>query len=319
MPSFVIEFDSNHGPERRLFTLDDDRSLDVQLFQVLEELRQSGRIVSGAPGDELAVSWNGRELPMREPLAALGLDASRPLVLHMRARVEPVVPELTAVAPRYTLRHVFLPPVEGALGALAAWSLAGMLADWMTGPGTLAVAARPWTVRPDVGVAMLLALTVSIALATGSLVRGVYRAPVAIACVVASVTAGVVFMPATVLVEASPTIREFLLARMVGWLALCLGLALVHAAPLRDLGAQRYVEALVFALFGGVLCALVASLPGSSELWQLMAFITAGALVGAGALSFPIWRSLAVAARPTARAAQSTGAVPGSVASGQPA
>lgn len=281
MPSYVVEFDSNHGPERRLFTLDDDRTLEVQLYQVLEELRQSGRILHGAAGDELAVSWNGRELAMREPLAALGIDATRPLVLRMRPK--PVLVETVAIVrPRYTLRHMLLPPIEGALGALAAWGLTGLLTDLGGSIDTVA--------RADLIVAVALGGLVGMALGLGSVVRGLARLPAVLLCGVGSAVAGGLVLAATAIHPVVPSAREFLLARIIAWLLVAVPVALIATAPLRELGGQRFLEASVVALGAAMTSALVASLPGVSDLWAALAFTLCGAMVGAAAISIPVWR-----------------------------
>ena len=287
MPSYVIEFDSNHGPERRLFTLDDDRNLDRQLFQVLEELRQTGRVLEGAPGDELAVSWNGKELSQQVPLASLSIDTSRPLILRMRPRVV-VVETAPVIQARYGLRDMVLPPVEGALGALLAWAIAGLFADL---GGVI-----PTFGRADIFVAILLAGAIGFALSVGGVVRRTVSTPVAAMVTLAAVATGLLMFSGILLAGDSPTVKAFLLARIAGWALVSAGIALVVTAPLRDLGTQRYAEAAVIALCAGLLGALVASLPGVSDLWQGLAFVVVGAMVGAAAISLPVWRSLAVAA-----------------------
>jgi hypothetical protein len=294
MPSYVIEFDSNHGPERRLFTLDDDRPLEIQLFQVLEELRQSGRVLQGAPGDELAVSWNGVELDQVAPLGALALDASRPLVLYMRPR--PVVAEAPppVVVSKYGLRHMVLPPVEGAIGALLAWGIGGSITDVRGMISTIE--------RADVVVAILIAGLVGLGLCAGSVVRGLYRPPVAVLCTVVSAAAGLLVLAALSSVGDAPTVKGFLLARIVAWTIITIAVALTITAPLRDLGSQRFVEAAVVALVAGVLSALVASLPGVSDLWQALACIIGGALIGAAAISIPVWRTVSAYQRPVTTA-----------------
>lgn len=294
MPSYVIEFDSNHGPERRLFTLDDDRTLEVQLFQVLEELRQSDRILQGAPGDEVAVLWNGTELPLGTVVGALGVNASRPLVLRMRPRPVVVTPKTVS---KYSLRHIVLPPVEGALGGLAAWAIGGSVLD-LNGPLSSID-------RADVAVALLLAGLIGLALSIGSVVRRLFTAPVAALCTVLAAASGVLVFGGLALLGDAPTIRQFLLARIVAWLLISIAMACVLTAPLRELGSQRWIEALVVATCAGLFGALIASLPGVSDLWQAVAFVICGALTGAAAFSMPVWRTVRVAA-----AKRRPGAVP---------
>ena len=282
MPSYVIEFDSNHGPERRLFTLDDDRTLEIQLFQVLEELGQTGRMLRGAPGDELAVSWNGVELSMHAPLETLGINATRPLVLRMRPR-RVVVADTPIKTSKYSLRHIVLPPVEGALGALAAWGLAGMFTDLRAPASSID--------RLDLAVAVLLAGAIGLALSAGSVMRKLVRLSTAVACTLLALLVGVLTLAALAVVGDAPTVQHFLVARVAAWLLIALPVSLVVTAPLRDLGVHRFGEAAVIATCAGVLSALVASLPGVSDLWQAVAFILCGALVGAAAISIPIWRT----------------------------
>lgn len=287
MPSYVIEFDSNHGPERRLFTLDDDRTLEIQLFQVLEELRQSGRVLQGAPGDELAVSWNNAELSMHAPLHALGVDASRPLVLRMRPRPIAVAPP--PAKPRFTLRHMVLPPVEGALGALAAWGIGGMITDLRAPIASVD--------RADVAVAVLLAGAVGIALNAGSVLRGLCRAPAGVLYALLCVIAGALVLLAVGATGDVPTVRGFLFARIGAWMLIAIPVALLVTAPLRELGAHRFLESALVAAGAGILCALLASLPGVSDLWQAVAFVACGALVGGAAISIPVWRASSGVAR----------------------
>ncbi|MEO7520791.1 MAG: hypothetical protein ABIW79_03135 [Gemmatimonas sp.] len=294
MPSYVIEFDSNHGPERRLFTLDDDRPLDTQLYQVLEELRQSGRVLQGAPGDELGVSWNGLELDQRPSLGSLGVDASRPLILRMRPRAVAVVAPSPVVVSKYGLRHIVLPPVEGALGALVAWALSGAITD--------ARGAITSADRADVVVAMMLAGLVGLALGIGSVMRGLYRMPVAVLCTLVSAAGGLLILVALLFAGESPSVKSFVLARIVAWTLITMAVALVITAPLRDLGVQRFIEAAAIALIAGVLSALVSSLPGVSDLWRAFAFMVGGALVGAAAISIPVWRTASVYPRAVAAA-----------------
>ena len=284
MPSYVIEFDSNHGPERRLFTLDDDRTLDVQLYQVLEELRQNGRTLQGAPGDELAVSWNGNELSQRVPLHTLNVNATRPLILFMRPRI---VAPITRLASKYNLRHIVLPPVEGALGALAAWAIAGVLTDLHAPVSSVA--------RADLVAAVLLSGLIGFAISAGSVFRKLVRVPIAVVCTALAATAGLLLFAAVSSVGAESTVPQFLLGRVAGWLLVIVPLTVVLTSPLRDLGGQRYVEAALVALCAGVLSALIASLPGVSYLWQAIAFVMSGALVGGAAVSIPIWRTMRMA------------------------
>jgi hypothetical protein len=286
MPSYVIEFDSNHGPERRLFTLDDDRPLDVQLYQVLEELKQSGRVLQGGPGDELAVSWNGRELPMQAALQTLQVDTARPLRLAMRPRRAPVAAVAAPVVAPYGLRHMVLPPVEGALGALAAWAVAGLFTDLS--------ASLPSVRLVDFVVALLLAGGVGAALCVGSVARRLCGAGPALVGTVLSVALGALALVTIDQATAAATVRSFLLMRVATWMLIAVPVALAVTAPLRALGSQRFLEASVIGLLGGLLGALVASLPGASDLWQVLAFVLCGAAVGGAAISVPVWRTLAM-------------------------
>ena len=62
MPAYAVEFTTERGLQRTQFTLDDDRPLGAQIRQILEELRGTGVVISGAAEDELSVVWGGRDL-----------------------------------------------------------------------------------------------------------------------------------------------------------------------------------------------------------------------------------------------------------------
>ena len=86
MPAYLIEFETDQGPQRRRFTIDQDRVLEPQVRQILEELNQRGTVLAGGPDQELGVFWNGREVSTGQTPAQLGLAPERSIELRMRPR-----------------------------------------------------------------------------------------------------------------------------------------------------------------------------------------------------------------------------------------
>jgi hypothetical protein len=100
MPAYAVEFTTERGLQRTQFTLDDDRPLGPQVRQILEELRGTGVVISGAAEDELSVVWGGRELDTAQAPQALGISPQRTIELHMKRRVRAA--KVPALAPFVT-------------------------------------------------------------------------------------------------------------------------------------------------------------------------------------------------------------------------
>ena len=96
MPAYSFDFATADGAQRVAFTLDDDRPLAPQLFQILEELRQRGLVIRGGPDEEIGAFWNGVDLDQARTPQELGLSPARQIELRMRpppAKAAPRPPE----------------------------------------------------------------------------------------------------------------------------------------------------------------------------------------------------------------------------------
>lgn len=287
MPVYVVEFESEQGPERRPFTLDDDRPLGGQLSQIIVELSQAGHTLEGGPGDALVATWHGDDLDLRRPPAAQGISPQRPIVLRMRPKPVDVAPPPPPPPPSMDWRSVALPPVDGALGALIAW----MVAAWF---GTDLGAPITTGDRLDVVVSALLAFGVAVALVIGAVQRGHATWRRAAPLLLLAPLAGGATLLGIAIVGDRPSGFEFFLGRAVTWASLLALLAMVVTSALPAIAPTRHVRALLLAGVAGVVTALVMSLPGPSVLVQACAFVLAGAATGYAAISSPIWRSYAV-------------------------
>ncbi len=281
MPSYVVEFESSFGPERRLFTLDDDRVLHAQLTQVLEELRQSDRVVEGGPNDILAAYWNGEELDLARTLGALGVTTQRPLVLRMRPQA--TVVRSAASATLVDWRRVVLPSIEGAIPAMLAW-----LASWR-----LADIRLPFrsTNQVDLGVSALLMTLVALGLAGGMLRRKESAGRHILPWLVFAPLCGVATAIGIKLVGDAPDVGQFMLGRVVAWGLMLTLLSLVLTAPLRLASPNRFLWAPLLGAAAGTASGIVYSLPGPSLFLQALAFTIAGGGVGFAAVGFPVWRT----------------------------
>jgi hypothetical protein len=278
MPAFVVEFDSNYGPERRLFTLDSDRQLRPQMIQVLEELRLADRILVGGPEDELGVYWNGEELDQMLALESLGVTTNRPLVLRMRPRKAAPVTARTI-----NWYAILRPPLEGAIGALIAWFASSYMID-------LRLPLRSAD-DVDVVVTAMLAAGIGVALAIGCLARRETSFGGALPVMLLSPVAAAATLLAIATLGASPTVGAFFGSRILAWVLGMAMLSLLVASTRRSLPSTRWMSALGFGAVSGAICAIVMSLPGPSLLWQGLSFLIAGLGVGFSALAYPAWRS----------------------------
>ena len=167
MPAFAVEFLTEEGPRRAQFTLDPERELGPQVRQVLEELRQHGMVVAGAPGDELTVLWNGRELDLGATPAALGVTPQRALDIRMRPAVRPAPPPAPAAIPSVRVRRFTRGAYAGILTGMAGGLLGWGASAWVRDLGPL---LSTYT-RLDLLVGAVLGAAVGVAVLGGGALR----------------------------------------------------------------------------------------------------------------------------------------------------
>lgn len=274
MPAYAIEFATAEGPRRLRFTLDPDRPLGQQVHQILEEMRQHGVLLSGGPGDELGVYWNGIDLELDRSPEALGVTPDRPLELHMRprpARAPTAAPE-PPITP-YFPRSAYAAPLAGAGGALLGWLAASTLTDlgpWLTSYRSL-----------DLAAAALLGAGTGLGVRTAAAVRKGARVWLGAAsgAAVGALGGGVGTMLGTVLGEVLDP--GYLLLRAVLWATVAAGIG--GALGLVEVGgARRGLDGAAFGAAAGAAATLLFSAAGPAELWQALAFVVVGAALGSG-------------------------------------
>ncbi|MEZ4455815.1 MAG: FHA domain-containing protein [Gemmatimonadales bacterium] len=292
MPTFHVDLVTDRGLQRVPFTFDDDRPLGSQLGHILEELRQRGVVLRGGPEDELSVLWNGREIDQSRTLSALGLTPHYPIELRMRRRAAAAAARSEPPATPFLPKAGYQGAVAGVTGAVLAWAIAALaLADlpgFLAGYGAL-----------DVFVAGLLGALIG-ALVLG--VRALRRAESpgigllvgallgAFGGLVGAVLGGLVAGA----IGFTGSRQSFVLARLIFWVlaASFIGAALGLVDVKRD--ARRVLDGLLFGLGAGLFGGLLMSLPGRTDLWQLLGFLVVGLGIGAG-LSLPaLQRALGV-------------------------
>lgn len=285
MPAFDVEFVTGDGPRRGQFTLDPERGLGPQVRQVLEELRQHGVVVAGGPGDELVVSWSGRELDLGATPAALGVTPQRALEIRMRpaARPErpPPAPEPRPVRVRRFTRGAYASILTGAAGGLLAWGVSASIRDLGTVVSTYA--------RLDLLVAALLGASAGAFILAGAARRRQDPAGRAALAGLALGAAGGALGAAAGLAVASVFPdggAGFRLGRMAAWalLGASASAAIALAGPRRGV-----LEAAAWGTAGGALGGLAFSLSGPGDFWQALGFALTGAACGAGA-GWPVVR-----------------------------
>ncbi|CAA9310695.1 MAG: hypothetical protein AVDCRST_MAG68-1191 [uncultured Gemmatimonadetes bacterium] len=265
MPAYSIDFATETGPRRLRFTLDTDRPLGAQVQQIVEEMRQHDVVLSGGPGDELAVTWNGIDLQLDRSPGALGVTPDRALELRMRPRVAP------AAAP-YFPRSAYAAPVAGVTGALAGWVAASALTD--LGPWLASYRAL------DVAAGALLGAGTGLGVRAGAALRRGARVWLAGASglLVGAAGGGVGTMLGIWLgVVADP---GYLVLRVMAWVAVAAGIG--AALGMAEAGARRGVDGAVYGISAGAAGAFLFSLPGPAEFWQALAFAVVGAALGSG-------------------------------------
>ncbi len=277
MPAYSVDFATPTGPRRLRFTLDPDRPVGAQVHQILEEMRQHGVLLSGGPGEELAVVWNGIDLQLDCSPDALGLTPDRALELRMRPRpVQPAVP--------YFPRSAYAAPLAGATGALAGWVVASNLTD-----------LGPWlpTYRElDVAAAALLGAGTGLAVSAAAALRRGARVWLggASGLLAGAAGGGVSAMLGIRLGEVLDP--GYLVLRVMVWVAIAAGLG--ATLGMLEAGARRALDGAVYGITAGAAGALLFSLAGPSEFWQPLAFAVVGASLGSGLHTPALRRARAV-------------------------
>jgi hypothetical protein len=292
MPAYTLDFTTDAGPQRLQFTLDDDRPLAPQLFQVHEELSQRGMIIRGGPQDEIGAFWNGAEVDQTKTAQELGLSPRQPIELRMRpapARAPQRAPE--APLRTFVTKTWIAAALAGFFGALAAWTAAatiddlGGVIDSYAGldaaaavllglaVGAVALGAEALREARNVALAVLVgAMAGALGGFVGALAGGALRSALA----------------------SNASAAAFVGVRVGAWALLggALGAALALPGVRRD--PRRVLDALVFGLIAGAMGGLIYSFPGWSDVWQLVAFLLVGSAVAVGISAPAIQRAGAI-------------------------
>jgi hypothetical protein len=284
MPAYTVEFATAEGPRRLRFTLDRERPLGPQVHQILEEMRQHGVLLSGGPGDELRVCWNGADLELGRSPEALGVTPDRPLELGMRPRPARAPAAAPPIAPHFP-RSAYAAPLAGAAGALLGWLAASTLTDlgpWLTSYRAL-----------DLAAAALLGAGTGLGVRVAAAVRKGARLWLGAASGIAAGAAGggVGAMLGTVLGEVLDP--GYLLMRAVLWAMAAAGVGGALGLLESD-RARRALDGAAFGLAAGAAGALLFSAAGPTELWQALAFVVVGAALGSGLHTPALRRAQAV-------------------------
>lgn len=279
MPTYNVDLVTERGLERVPFTLDDDRPLGPQLRHVLEELRQRGLVLKGGPEDELSVAWNGRPLDLQQTPQTLRIGPLYSIELRMQRRAGPRAARPEPPARPFLPKGAYLGLVGGLSGAALAWLATSFFTDLGTvlvsyGALDLVVATflGGFVGAAVLGLAALRRNEPALAaLAVGLLLGGLGTATGALLGLVAAGFGGL-----------GNSRQGFIVARLLVWGlgAGVGGLALGAWWIRRDRG--RLVDGLLFGLGAGALGGLVMSLPGPTDLWQLIGFALVGLGLGYG-------------------------------------
>jgi hypothetical protein len=287
MPAYAVEFTTERGLQRTQFTLDDDRPLGPQVRQILEELRGTGVVISGAAEDELSVVWGGRDLDTTQTPQALGISPQRTIELHMKRRARAA--KVPALAP-FVPKGAYASAVSGMTGALLAWLIVSTITDLSD--------ALPTYARLDLAVGGMLggfagafiggsdAVRTRTSLPLGALFGFALGLAGGIAGGAAGAGLGGVLAP-----RVSPA--GFPLVRIVAWAVLGAVIGLTLGMRWWTQDERRTTDGAGYGALAGVIAGVVYSLPGPSEFWQALAFVIAGAGIGAGVCAPSLRRSIA--------------------------
>jgi hypothetical protein len=279
MPTYHVDLVTDRGLQRVPFTLDDDRPLGGQLNHVLEELRQRGVVLRGGPEDELGVRWNGRDLDVGRSPQALGLTPLHSIELKMRRRLSRAEARTEPPPTPFLARGTYLGAVAGLTGAGLGW----VASQGFTDLGSL---IDNYGVLDLVVLALLGALVGGMLLGLGALRKG-QNVPLETAAgillgAIGAATGGFLGFLLSGVAGLESSRQGFLLARLLVWAfaAGLLGLALALRTVTLD--RIRLLEGLLLGLGGGAIAAMIFSLPGPTQVWQLFGFLLIGLAVGYG-------------------------------------
>ena len=292
MPTYHVDLATERGLQRVPFTLDDDRPLQPQMVHILEELRQRGIVVCGGPEDEMVIVWSGREIDGGQTPERLRLTPLYPIELKMRHRGSPAARRSEPAATPFLPRSGYIGPVAGVTGAGIAWVVTATLftdlGDVLSSYGSL-----------DIAVAAVLGATI------GAVLLGLVASTraesvpggIALGALLGAVGAGggaLLGLLGAGFMGLGDSRQSFIVARLAVW-GLAGGLAgALLALPAVGRDRFRPLDGLLFGLGAGLVGGLLLSLPGPSDLWQLLGFLTTGAAVGAAVVIPGFRRSIGV-------------------------
>jgi hypothetical protein len=288
MPAYAVEFTTERGLQRTQFTLDDDRPLGPQVRQILEELRGTGVVISGAAEDELTVVWGGRDLDTAQTPQALGLSPQRTIELHMKRRARAA--KVPALAP-FVPKGAYAAAVSGMTGALLAWLVASTITDLSD--------ALPTYARLDLAVSGMLGAFAGAFIGGGDALRRRASVPVGVLFglvlgLVGGVAGGAAGAGLGGVLAPRLNATSFPLARIVAWAVLGAAIGLTLGLRWWQDDERRTVDGAGYGALAGVVAGILYSLPGPSEFWQAIAFAILGAGVGAGVSAPSLRRSVAI-------------------------
>ncbi|MEO8451699.1 MAG: hypothetical protein ABI647_18040 [Gemmatimonadota bacterium] len=293
MPAYNVDLVTDRGLQRVPFTLDDDRPLGPQVTQVLAELRQQGVVLKGGPDDELGVFWNGRDLDLRKSPQALALTPLHSVELRMRRRPAVVQHEQRTEPPARSFlpKGSYIGTVAGLTGAGLGWFVSSLFTD--LGTVLSSYGALDLTVAGILGAGIGAAI-----LGTAAARR---TEPAALGLLLGAGLGGLGALLGSfigLLVAGklgwANSRQGFIVARLLVWglTGGLTGLALGIRWVARD--RIRLLDGLLYGLGAGVLGGLLFSLPGPSDLWQMLAFALIGTGLGYGLTGPGLKRSLGV-------------------------
>ncbi|MEO6209314.1 MAG: hypothetical protein ABIQ10_04220 [Gemmatimonadaceae bacterium] len=288
MPAYAVEFTTERGLQRTQFTLDDDRPLGPQVRQILEELRGTGVVISGAAEDELTVMWGGRDLDTTQAPQQLGISPQRTIELHMKRRARAV--KIPALAP-FVPKGAYAAAVSGMSGALLAWLVCSTITDLSD--------ALPTYARLDLAEGGILGVFAGAFIAGSDALRRRASVPLGILFgialgLVGGVAGGAAGAGLGGVLAPKLTPAIFPVARIVAWVVLGAALGLTLGMRWWQDDERRTVDGAGYGALAGLVAGILYSLPGPSELWQALAFAIVGAGVGAGVCAPSLRRSVAI-------------------------
>jgi uncharacterized membrane protein len=288
MPAYAVEFTTERGLQRTQFTLDDDRPLGPQVRQILEELRGTGVVISGAAEDELSVVWGGKDLDTAQTPQTLGISPQRTIELHMKRRVRAA--KVPALAP-FVPKGAYAAAVSGMTGALLAWLIASTITDLSD--------ALPTYARLDLAVGGMMGAFAGAFIAGADSLRTRTSIPLGALFgfalgLVGGVAGGAAGAGLGGVLAPRLTPSGFPVVRMIAWAVLGAAVGLTLGMRWWQNDERRTADGAGYGALAGAIAGLVYSLPGPSEFWQALAFAIVGAGVGAGVCAPSLRRSIAI-------------------------